>query len=99
MLLQAFNIIIEHEISTTGHTKEFVDGLNATGKRFIFHLMATVQLRDSQSFDTQMKIHTLTHNDDVSLLQAFQNTLSNASLQNGILNCGKTKKVKKKMEK
>ena len=66
---QAFNIIIELGIIAPGHGREVVYGINATDKRFIFHLMDTVELNESQSFDTQIEIDTTTHSDDVSLLQ------------------------------
>ena len=67
MLTQAFNIIIDHGVSAPVHGKEVLEGLNTTGKSLIFHLMVTVQLLVSQMFYTQMKIHTSTHNSDVSL--------------------------------
>ena len=41
LLSMFFNIIIDHGISAPGYDREVVDGLNATYKRFIFHLMAT----------------------------------------------------------
>ena len=56
-------------ISTKVHGGEVVDGLNVTKKRFIFHLMATVQLTGSQQFDTLMAIHRTSHDVGVSLAQ------------------------------
>ena len=44
--------IIYCGISAPGHGIEIVDGLNATDKRLIFHLMVTVQIPGSKSFGT-----------------------------------------------
>ena len=52
MLSQAFNIIIDHGVSASGHVKEVVDGLNTTDKKFILRSISTVQLPGSQKFDT-----------------------------------------------
>ena len=57
---QSNNIIIDRGISKPGHDREVANGLNATDKRFILHLMATVQLPGSKWFDTQMEVHTAT---------------------------------------
>ena len=35
MLSHAYNILIDFGVGATGHGKYFVDGLNATDKRFI----------------------------------------------------------------
>ena len=56
--------------------------------------MATVQLHGSQIFDTQMVIHTSTHNSDVSLAQELQKHFSNASRKHGVSGYGKHKNVK-----
>ena len=69
---QAFNIIIDCKISAPGHVGEVVDDINATYKRFIFNLLYTVQLPDSQSFYRQLEMHTSTKNGDVSLTQEFK---------------------------
>ena len=66
---QAFNIIIDLGTSAPGHVIEVVDGINVTYKRFIFNLMDTIKLPDSQIFDTQLAMHTSTHNADISLSQ------------------------------
>ena len=52
MLLQYFNIIINFGISAQGYVREVVDNFYAKQK-FIFHLMATVQLPGSEQFDTK----------------------------------------------
>ena len=51
ILLQSFNIIIYRGISAQGHGREVVDSLNSMEKRFVFHLVATVQLTGSEQFD------------------------------------------------
>ena len=77
ILSQLFNIIIEHGFSALGHVREVVYGLNDTYKRLTFHLMTTVQITVSKWFDTQMALHTVTQNTDVSLALKFQKHFSN----------------------
>ena len=72
--------------------QEVVYDLNATEKRFIFQLMATVQLPFIEQFYTQMAVHTSTQNTYASLAQEFQNHLSNASHKHSILDNRKNKK-------
>ena len=59
-------ININHGISAPGHGREVVVGMNTTEKRFIFHMMATVQLTGSKWFDTQIIVPTATQNTDVN---------------------------------
>ena len=89
---KSYIIIIDSEIIAPGHRREFVDGLNATYKSFIFHLMVTVQLPGSKRFDTQMEVHTETQNTDVSLSQEFKKHLSNKQIKPGIIDNRKHKK-------
>ena len=84
---------IDRGISAPFHDREFLDSLNATEKRFIFHLMETVQLTRSQHIYTQIEIHTSTQTSNIILSQEFQNHFSNASHQHGILDHGNHKKV------
>ena len=91
-LLQMCYIIIDRGVSATDHGKEVLHGLNTTAKRFIFHLMIPVPLPGSQRFDTQMAIHTSTHNSYVSSAQKFQKHLSNASHKHSIFDYRKHKK-------
>ena len=72
ILLQSCNTIIDRVISEPGHGRYVLDGMNDTYKRFIFHLMATVQLPGSRYFDTQMAVQTTTQSTDLSLTQEFQ---------------------------
>ena len=44
-----------------------VDGLNAVDKYYIYQLMSKVQLPGSVRFDSEIKMHTVTENKDVSL--------------------------------
>ena len=62
-------MIIDSDISAPEPRAEVVDGMNATAEKFIFHLMATVQLPGGKRFYTQMSVHTATQNTDVSLAQ------------------------------
>ena len=57
-----------------------------------------MQLPDSQRFDTQMEIHTTTHNPYVSLEQGFQKHLCNESHRHGIVDAGKQKKRSSKQK-
>ena len=66
---QCYSIIIDQGISAPGHGKEVVDGINAVDKRYIYQLMSTVQLPGSKRFDSQIKMHTGTQKDDVSLAE------------------------------
>ena len=67
VISQTYSIIIHRGISAPGHGKEVVDGLHAVDKRYIYQLMSKVQLPGSVIFDSQIKIHTVTENKDVSL--------------------------------
>ena len=75
ILLQLFNIIIYHGISASGNDIDIVYGLNCTEKRFISHLMATVQLPGSERFDTKMVVQMATKNYDISLALELEKTL------------------------
>ena len=99
ILLQSYNIIIYSGISAPGHVREVVDGINATHKKFIFHLMATVQFPCIKLFDAQMVVHTATQNTDMSLALEFQKHFSNESRKHGILDHVKHKKVNLKLDK
>ena len=57
MLSQDFYDIIYRGVSAPVHSKEVVDGLNATEKTSPFHLMSTVKLPGGNMHDTQMVIH------------------------------------------
>ena len=52
-----------------------VDGLNNVDKHYIYQLMSKVQLPGSVRFDSQIKIHTGTENNDVSLAKEFKDHL------------------------
>ena len=92
ILTKFFNIIIDRGISAPVHVREVVYGLNTAYKRFIFHLMSTVQLSGSERFDTQKSVQTATKNTHMSLAQEFQKHLSNASHKHVILDNGRHKK-------
>ena len=51
------------------------DVLNSVDKRYIYQLMFNVQLTGSVRFDSQIKIHTDTKKDDVSLADEFKDHL------------------------
>ena len=67
VMSQTYFIIIERDISAPGHGKEVVDGLNTVDKSYIYQLMSKVQLLGSVKFHSQIKMHTVTENKDVSL--------------------------------
>ena len=76
VMAQCHSIIIDRGISAPGNGKEVVDGLNSVNKRYIYQLMFTVQLPGSIIFDSQIKIHTGTKKEDVSLAKEFQEHLT-----------------------
>ena len=89
ILSQACNIIIDRGASAPGHGKDVVDGLNDTDKRFIFKLMATVQLPGSKGYGMQMLMHSTIHKYNISLALEFQKHLSNTSCKNRVIDQGK----------
>ena len=72
---QTYSIIIDRGISAPGNGKEVVDGLNSVDKRYIYRLISKVQLTGSVIFDSQIKMHTVTEKEDVSLAKEFQEHL------------------------
>ena len=84
VMSQCNSIIIDRGISVPGHGKELVDGLNAVDKRYIYQLMSSVQLPGSKIFDSQIKIHTGTPKDDVSLDKEFQHHLTKEHHKDGV---------------
>ena len=50
VMSQTYSIIIYRGISAPGHGKEFVDGINAVDKRYIYQLISKVQLPRSVRF-------------------------------------------------
>ena len=56
-------------ISSPGHRKEAVDGINAIDKRYIYQLMYNVQLPGSKTFDSHIIMYYITKNNDVSLVK------------------------------
>ena len=67
VLNQCYSIIIDRGISTPGHGKEVVDGINATDKRYTYQLMSNIQLQRSTLFYSQIIIHSCTEKNDASL--------------------------------
>ena len=56
MLSQDYNIINDRGVSEPGHGIEILDGLRNTDKRFLFQMIATVQLTGEKVFDTQRDV-------------------------------------------
>ena len=52
-------------------------------------LMKTVQLLDAAAYDSQMTMHILTVNTDISLAREFQKHLSDLTWEHGLLDLGK----------
>ena len=67
MLEHVYNIIIDCGVEALGNGRGVFDGLNATYKLFISILITSVQLPGAASYDSQVVIHTLTANTDISL--------------------------------
>ena len=66
VMSHCYSIIIYRGIGSPDNGKEVVDGLNAFDKRYIYHLMPTVQLPGSKIFDSQIQMHTGTQKYDLS---------------------------------
>ena len=62
-----------------------VDELNAVDNCYIYQLMSKVQLPGSVRFDSQIKMHTGTEKEDVSLAQEFKDHLEKEHRQNGAI--------------
>ena len=81
VMSQCYSIIIYRGISSPGHGKEVVDGLNAIDNHYIYQLMFNFQLPVSNNFYSQMKIHTGNQKDYVSLAKEFQHHLDKRASQ------------------
>ena len=51
VMLQCYSVIIDSGITSPGHGKEVVDGINVIYKHYIYQLMSIVQLLRSKLFD------------------------------------------------
>ena len=80
-MYQCYSIIIDRGISAPKHGKKVLDGLNDVDKLYIYQLMSTFQLPESNRFDSQMQIHTVNQNYDTSLAQLFQHYLKNSTAE------------------
>ena len=58
VIFQCYSVIIDRGISASGHGKEVVDGPNDVDKHYIYQLMSTVKLPETNIFDSQMQMHT-----------------------------------------
>ena len=56
-----------------------VDVLKYVDKCYIYQLISTVQLPGSVIFDSQIKMHTGTKKDDVSLAKEYKEHLKNST--------------------
>ena len=63
----AYNIIIDCGVVAPLHGRYFVDYLNAAEKQFISMIITTVKLPGSDTYDSQMKMHTTTENTTIIL--------------------------------
>ena len=88
MLANAYNIIINHGVGSTGHGREVVDGLDATDKKCLSMLMKNVQLPGASDYDSQMEIYTSTTNTNITLEMEFQKYLSDPTKAHGLLGHG-----------
>ena len=85
MLSQYYYIIIDRGVSAPLHGIYVFYGLNAAYKRFLFQLMATVQLPNSKGYYMQMIMYSETSTPDVCLAQLFQKYLSNAACKHVVI--------------
>ena len=66
-MLQCHSIITDQGISAPGHVKEVVNVLNDIDKQYIYQFMSNVQLSGSETFNSQIIMHSCTPKNDVSL--------------------------------
>ena len=71
MLSHAYNIASDCDVGEPVHRKYFVDGLNATNKRFLSMPMTAVQLPCAANNNSQIVMHTSMSNIDISLSREF----------------------------
>ena len=67
VMSQYYSVIIYRGISAPGHGKEVLYGLNAVDKLYIYQLMSNIRLPVTNIFNSQIQIHTVNQNNDVSL--------------------------------
>ena len=75
VISQGYPVIFNWGISAPGHEKEVVYGINAFDNRYIYQLMSNVKLTGPNRFDSQMQIHIINQNNDVSFDKEFQQHL------------------------
>ena len=76
-------------ISTPGHDKEMVNGLNDFDKCYIYQLMSNVQL---PGFKKYIIMHSCTQKNDVSLDKQFQRHIYINYRKHGVIDQGKYRK-------
>ena len=69
-----------------------VDITNAIDKLYIYKLMYNVQQPGSKLFGSQMQMHTINQNNDVSVSKYSQQYLSEEHRKNCVIDQGKLKK-------
>ena len=62
-----------------------VDVLNAVDKRYIYQFMSTIQLPESNIFNSYIQMHTGNKKYDVSLAKEFQHFLTKEHRKNGVI--------------
>ena len=67
VMLKCYSVMIDRGISAPGHGKEVVDGLNGIDEHYIYKLMSNVHLQASKTLNSQILMHSITQNNDVSL--------------------------------
>ena len=67
VMLQCYSVIIDRGISSPGHGKDVVYGINSIDKRYIYQLMSNVKLPWSKTFDSYILMHYFAQNNDDSL--------------------------------
>ena len=61
-------------------------------KRYIYQLMSNVQPPGSKRFDSQIRIHSCIHKNDVSLAKTFQKNMSKEHRKHGVIDQVKYRK-------
>ena len=92
MLSHSYNILIDIGVESPVHEKYFVDGFNATDKRFLSVFITNVQLPVESTNNSHMVIHTSMSNTYIIQARGSQKHLSDPTCAHGLNYHGKDRK-------
>ena len=97
-LYQCYSIIVDQGISSPGHVKEVVNGLNAILKRYIYKLMYNFKLTVSTTFYSPILMHCCTEINDVGMDKQLQKHIYKDHRKHGVIDQVKYKKIASKIK-